>query len=149
MLFIVPNHKMCLSLKKMIRKTLLTTGLIAFLATATVFIVQAASEDNITRVREATAQFQRTPAARAAGYDLIPGLDYCFQNDGIGGMGYHYINTDLIDITVDWLHPEAMVYSPEANGSIQLGAVEYIVAKPPHGMLSMTNSRRCWVRVSI
>jgi hypothetical protein len=43
-------------------------------------------------------------------------------------MGYHYVNTDLLDTTVDLLRPEAMVYSPDANGSIQLGAVEYIVS---------------------
>jgi hypothetical protein len=78
-------------------------------------------------VRAATAQFHHTLAARTAGYDLVPGLDYCFQNYGVGGMGYHYINTNLIDTIVDLLHPEAMVYAPDVNGSIQLGAVEYIV----------------------
>jgi len=42
-------------------------------------------------------------------------------------MGYHYINTHLLDTTVEVLHPEAMVYAPDAKGSIQLGAVEYMV----------------------
>ena len=111
----------------MIRKTFITMILIVFLATATVFIVQAASKDDLTRVREATAQFQHTPAARAAGYDLIFGLDDCFQNYGIGGMGYHYINTQLLDTTIDLLRPEAIIYAPNLNGSIQLGAVGYMV----------------------
>jgi hypothetical protein len=111
----------------MIRKTFITTGLIVILATATVFIVRAAGRDDIVKVHAATAQFYRTPSARAAGYDLVIGLDYCFQNYGVGGMGYHYINTNLLDTTVDLLHPEAMVYAPDPNGSIQLGAVEYIV----------------------
>jgi hypothetical protein len=42
-------------------------------------------------------------------------------------MGYHYINTNLLDITVDLSHPEALVYAPDATGSIGLGAVEYMV----------------------
>lgn len=111
----------------MVRKTIIATGWIVFLATATIFIVQAASKDDIARVREATERFHHSPAARAAGYDLIPGLDYCFQNYGVGGMGYHYINTTLLDTTVDLLRPEAIVYAPDVSGSVQLGAVEYMV----------------------
>ncbi len=42
-------------------------------------------------------------------------------------MGYHYINTGILDLTVDELQPEAMVYIPGPNGGLQLGAVEYIV----------------------
>lgn len=109
------------------RKTLVNTVLIVIFTTIAVFIAQAASKDDITRVREATAQFQRTPAARAAGYDLVVGFDDCFQNNGAGGMGYHYINTNLLDTTVDLLHPEAIIYAPNPNGSIKLGAVEYMV----------------------
>jgi hypothetical protein len=108
-------------------KTLVNTLLIVIFTTSTMFIAQAASKDDITKVREATAQFQRTPAARAAGYDLVIGFDDCFQNYGVGGMGYHYINTDLLDNTVDLLQPEAMVYAPDASGSLQFAAVEYMV----------------------
>ena len=117
--------------------------LFAIFATGTVFVAQAASKDDITRVREATDQFHRTPGARAAGYNLVPGLDHCFQNYGVGGMGYHYINTSLLDTTVDLLHPEAIVYAPSSNGSLQLGAVEYMVpaaawdaehTEPPQGL---------------
>ncbi len=81
----------------------------------------------VETVREATAQYQRTPAARAAGYDLVSGFDYCFQNYGVGGMGYHFINTNLLDMTLDLLQPEAILYAPDRNGSIQLAAVEYMV----------------------
>ena len=108
-------------------KTSATTGWIAILVAGLVFIAQAANRDDIAKVREATAQFQRTPAALAAGYNLIPGLDYCFQNYGVGGIGYHFINVSLIDATVDLLQPEGIVYAPDLNGSIQLSAVEYIV----------------------
>lgn len=109
------------------RKAFVTAVLIAVLATTTFFVVQASGKDNLIKVREATAEFQHTRTARAAGYDLVVGFDYCFQNYGVGGMGYHYINTELLDTTVDVLHPEAMVYAPDVNGSIQLGAVEYMV----------------------
>ena len=111
----------------MIRKTLIPAGWMAFLTTTTIFIVQYAGKDDIAGLREATAQFQRTSAAHAAGYDLIPGFDVCFQKYGVGGRGYYYINTSLLDTTVDLLQPEAIVYAPDSNGSIQLGAVGYMV----------------------
>jgi hypothetical protein len=41
-------------------------------------------------------------------------------------MGFHYINTDLLDTNIELLRPEAMVYTPSPNG-LQLGAVEYII----------------------
>jgi hypothetical protein len=112
---------------KMKHKTLVSTVLIVIFTAGTFFMAQAASKDDITKVRESTAQFQRTPAARAAGYDLVIGFDNCFQSFGVGGIGYHYINTALLDTTVDLLHPEAIIYAPDLNGSIQLGAVKYMV----------------------
>jgi hypothetical protein len=108
-------------------ETLVKVTLTVVFATSTAFIVQAAGKDDLTKIREATAHFQRTPEARTAGYDLVIGFDYCFQNYGVGGMGYHYVNTDLLDTTVDLLHPEALVYAPDANGSLHFGAVEYMV----------------------
>jgi hypothetical protein len=88
---------------------------------------QKGAGDGLGRVREATARFHNTRAVVAAGYNLVPGLDYCFDNPGVGGMGFHYINTALMDTKVDPLKPEAMVYAPGPSGQLQLGAVEYIV----------------------
>ena len=66
--------------------------------------------------------------ATAAGYHFVPGLDYCLNNPPVGGMGYHYINTGILfDLNVDPLQPEALVYVPGQNGSLQLGAVEYLI----------------------
>ena len=115
--------------------------LVAIFAASTVFIEQAAGKDDVTKVREATAQFHHTPAARAAGYRLIPGLDTCFQNYGRGGMGYYFINSNLLDTTLDLLYPEAIVYASDQSGYIELGAVTYMVPaaawnaehnEPPH-----------------
>jgi hypothetical protein len=88
---------------------------------------QASIADQLAQVRAATAQFKRTDAAQAAGYSLVPGLDNCFENPGVGGMGFHLIKTSSLDLTVNVLEPEAMVYAPGPNGQFQLGAVEYIV----------------------
>ena len=79
------------------------------------------------KVRNATKAYHKVSVAQAAGYNLVPGLDYCFDNPGVGGMGYHYINVALLDTVIEPLKPEAMVYAPRQNGSLALGAVEYIV----------------------
>jgi hypothetical protein len=84
-------------------------------------------EDALSQVRDATEDYHNIRNAQAAGYNLVPGLDYCFDNPGVGGMGFHYINTALLDTVVDALKPEAMVYAPERNGKLRLAAVEYIV----------------------
>jgi hypothetical protein len=106
-------------------KTFIISGAIAILALISVAALSFGQSD-LAKIRRATAQFHRTEAAQAAGYDLRSGLDYCFHKPGVGGMGFHYINTDILDTTVDLLHPEAMVYTPSPDG-LQLGAVEYIV----------------------
>ena len=87
----------------------------------------AASKNELAQLRAATAQFHRPEAAQEAGYNSVPGLDHCFNNPGVGGMGYHYIKVSILDTTVELSKPEAMVYTPGPNGSLQLGAVEYVV----------------------
>jgi hypothetical protein len=108
-------------------KLLKVIFLIAGLSIFAVFAVQAQTQDDLAELRDATAQYHRPEVAQAAGYDLVPGLDHCFNNPGVGAMGYHYINTSLLDTTVDFLQPEVMVYTPGPNGILQLGAVEYVV----------------------
>jgi hypothetical protein len=53
--------------KRMKRKAFVTAVLIAVLATTTFFVVQAPGKDELIKVREATAEFQHTQTARAAG----------------------------------------------------------------------------------
>jgi hypothetical protein len=110
------------------RRVLAVVGLWVVLMTLVgVVVVNAAGQSDLARVRAATAKFHQIPAAEAAGYHLVPGLDYCFDNPGVGGMGVHYIKTSSLDLILDPLQPEAMVYSVGENGQFQLGAVEYIV----------------------
>ncbi len=82
---------------------------------------------DLAQIRGAVARYHETGAAEAAGWILVDGLDHCFENPGVGGMGIHYINPDLLDTTLDPKSPEALVYHHLPNGKLQLGAVEYIV----------------------
>ncbi len=111
------------------RKILFTAVLILVLAG--VFASPTWASDplgpQLAQVRSATAAFHNLDTAKAARYRLVPGLDFCFDNPGVGGMGFHYINTNIMDNTVDPRNPEALVYAPGPNGQLQLAAVEYIV----------------------
>jgi hypothetical protein len=127
-------------------KTIILIVLAAALTLVTVTSAFAKGKDNLAQVRSATARFHRLDKAIAAGWDLVPGLDYCFENAPTGAMGYHYINTDLLDLKLNAKQPEALVYATGSNGKLALVAVEYIVpaqawddagnTKPPvlHGL---------------
>ena len=88
----------------------------------------SASEPNLSAVRHATTKFHDVEVAKAAGYAKL--LD-CFDLPGVGGMGQHYVNGALVSATatgtVDALHPQAMVYEVDEEGSLELVAVEYII----------------------
>ena len=109
------------------KKKLLVVFVAAAALLLTAAVVGAIGKSDIAQVKSATVRFHRTENAQAAGWDLRDGLDHCFDNQPVGGMGYHYINTDILDDEVDVLQPEAMVYAPGPNGQNKLGAVEYIV----------------------
>lgn len=85
-------------------------------------------QSDLAQVRDATDQYHNLQVAVAAGYHLVPGRDYCFDNPGVGAMGYHYINTTLIANPVeDPLKPDVLVYAPGKDGHLHLAAVEYVV----------------------
>ena len=53
-----------------------------------------------------------------------------------GAQGFHYLNPDLVDATVELLRPELVMYEPGPNGQMNLVGVDYIVplelsATPP------------------
>jgi hypothetical protein len=87
----------------------------------------AANGADLARIRAATAKYHQLEAAQNDGFGLVPGLDHCFDNPGVGAMGYHYINTALLDTSLDVNHPEAMIYSRFNDGGLKLSAVEFIV----------------------
>ena len=92
---------------------------------------------DLATLTQRTAPFHRIEAATAAGW--TEQLTGCMSLPGVGGMGYHYGNPDLIDGRVAVNEPELLVYEPQKNGRLRLVAVEYIVPldawtaeDPPH-----------------
>jgi hypothetical protein len=101
------------------------SGLVFILGLVAILRMGVAEQGDLVQLRSATGQFQNPGEAEAAGYNPMTGLVQC--NADLGGAGTEYINVGLIDTTVDLLQPEAMIYIPGPNGTLQLGAVEYIV----------------------
>jgi hypothetical protein len=82
------------------------------------------SSDLANTIRSETDRFHSQVQATKAGYaEASP----CVFNPGVGGMGFHWVNGALVDPVFDAHNPEAVIYGPDANGRLQLVAVEYIV----------------------
>ena len=108
-------------------------GLAAILAAATLATVSAKRSD-LDIARAATARFHSIEQAEAAGYALPPEgpLHECISSfDDTGAMGFHLINGNLLDTTVDPANPEALVYAPDKHGKLKLVALEYVVFQGP------------------
>lgn len=111
----------------------------------------AAVEDTTLRsalleVREATEKFGDVEVAEEAGYIRDPmNLCYGATDAGLpaqlGQMGVHYFRPDLLGVTqekpridgtgthTDFSTPGVLVYEPQADGSMELVAVENLVFK--------------------
>lgn len=79
----------------------------------------------VKEVAAATEQFRDFQAAQAAGYAHQQPVGCIETADG--SQGYHWLNPDLVDTTVDPLAPELLMYEPQADGSMKLIGVDYIV----------------------
>jgi hypothetical protein len=99
---------------------------------AAVVMAAGNDKDELHEVKQANKQFRDPADAQAAGWVLVEGLDHCFvAPDGSGAMGYHYINTSMLDTQLSETQPEALVYEPLPNGELKLAAVEWIVPIEP------------------
>jgi hypothetical protein len=90
----------------------------------------ASVEQDLARLRAATARFHRYDAAKDQYTFLF--MNMCMTGAtgaNAGGMGYHWVNTGLLDSHVDVETPEALLYEPEADGRQRLVAVEYVIPK--------------------
>ena len=97
----------------------------------------ASARRELAAARRATARFHRLSRAEAAGYARLPAgapLHECIDEDvdlddtdGIPAMGIHWVNGALLDGTVSARSPEVLVYEPQADGSLDLVALEYVV----------------------
>jgi hypothetical protein len=102
----------------------------------------------LAAVRQATERFQDVSVALAEGYIPDP-AGHCVTAEDVGApaewgaMGIHYLHPALMKLDMpapgtrvfghassyDPLRPEVLVYEPQADGSLQLVAVEYLVFK--------------------
>ncbi|HEU4566237.1 MAG TPA: hypothetical protein VFS05_16360 [Gemmatimonadaceae bacterium] len=83
----------------------------------------------LAALRAATGRFHRYDAALEAGYDFRF-MDMCMVDESperLGGMGYHQVDTLLLDGKVDVATPEALMYEPQPNGQLRLVGVEYVI----------------------
>jgi hypothetical protein len=97
------------------------------LSTTNTTLVQAANP-LADAVREANGRFMDVGAATAEGYAPIP----CVSGIDGGAMGIHYVNgAYLEDDAIDIAKPEAVMYEPKADGTLELVGVEYITKKGP------------------
>ena len=105
----------------------------------------AAAEPDLTAVRLATARFRDVRVAEAEGYVRDPGnlcdtAEMMGQPAALGAMGIHYARPDLLGITkppaprvagtgthTDFRRPAILIYEPQADGSLELVAVENLV----------------------
>src|SRR5579871_3844430 len=103
-------------------------GCLSMLLTGGAKVALAADNLLTNHVRAADARFADVKQAIAEGYAPIP----CADDAGGGSMGVHYANADQIKAdTVDINKPQAILYEPEADGSLKLMAVEYFTTKGP------------------
>jgi hypothetical protein len=80
---------------------------------------------DLATLRQVTASFHQFDKATAAGWSAK--ITACMTDPTLGGMGFHYGNTNLIDGTARVDQPELLLYEPEKNGDLRLVAVEYII----------------------
>ena len=98
----------------------------SLLAIAGTAVAVAAGQGSIASVRAATEKYHSVDAAVADHYG--PFYECTDENSGLGAMGQHYVNLDLVlDKVIDPLTPEAVIYEPKPDGSYRLVGVEYVV----------------------
>lgn len=85
---------------------------------------------DLETLRQATASFRTFNTAITAGWSTK--ITSCMSDQSLGGMGFHYGNTAYIDGTLHVDKPQLLLYEPQADGSEELVAVEYIVPYTAH-----------------
>ena len=102
-------------------------------------------EPTLAEIRTATQRFRDVNVALAEGYVRDPGnmcetAEMMGKPPSLGAMGVHYFRPDLLGITAppsprvngngthtDFRQPSILIYEPQADGSMELVAVENLV----------------------
>lgn len=83
-------------------------------------------EQEVNQLRATVENKNSFEDAYTAGYQTLAMSD--IHPDGFfAGMGYHFLNTDLLDDKFDPANPEAMLVYCNASGEYEIVGVEYIV----------------------
>jgi hypothetical protein len=116
-----------------------------FAVTASPVLAQPApAEPTLAEVRAATERFRDVSVALAEGYITPDGMCESAPMMGRpasdGAMGIHYFRPDLLGVSAppnprvngngthtDFLKPAILIYEPQADGSLELVAVENLV----------------------
>lgn len=110
-----------------------------------VLVAERMTEPSLSEVRAATERFRDVRVALAEGYVRDP-MNVCVTADMLGrpaehgAMGVHFSRRDLLGVTeppnprvdgtgthTDFLRPAILIYEPQADGSMELVAVENLV----------------------
>lgn len=83
-----------------------------------------AIDRDVQKARAATERFKSADTAIAAGYKHT---DHCVEKPPEGGMGLHFSNPALLDVTLEVEKPEVLVYERRADGTYKLNGIEYLV----------------------
>lgn len=102
-------------------------------------------EPSLAEVRQATERYRDVRVALAEGYirdpfDLCDTAEMMGKPAALGAMGIHYFRPDLLGVTAppnprvdgtgthtDFRRPSILIYEPQADGSLDLVAVENLV----------------------
>jgi hypothetical protein len=104
------------------------TAVLAAMLSSGAAVAQEPAGPLADAVRAATEKYKDTAAATAAGYVAMP----CVSGPAAGAMGIHYVNPAYVeDGAIDVTKPEALMYEPQADGTVQLLGVEYIIFTGP------------------
>ncbi len=101
-------------------------GLTLLLLTATLFScdkgddsVREMWEIEVEQVTDATSKYLEFQAAETDGLIDVSGF--------VPNMGHHYLNPGLVDGTFELEKPEIILYAPNADGDMEMVAVEYAI----------------------
>lgn len=118
---------------------------LALLSSISGTAVATPTEPDLAAVHAATERFRDVKIALAEGYMPAPGsmceaASMMGRSSDLGAMGVHYFRPDLLGITAppnprvdgtgthtDFTKPAILIYEPQANGSLELVAVENLV----------------------
>ena len=131
------------------------TVILALMA-AMVPMCAAADEVDLDALRASVEKYADINVALADGY--ITPDNHCVSAEGeglpaeLGAMGIHYIHPQMLQITAtaprvdgqsthtDWSQPAILIYEPQADGSLELVAVENLVFEAAWEAAGMGNA---------